>query len=246
MKNLFIFIVFIIAFVFLFVKRASAQSVEDIINQYIIARGGIDKLHSISSIYMEGTRQMMGNEVQVKVTKVQGKLSRTDFEFGGNMGYTIITPDKGWAYIPMRSDKPEAMPADRLKSLQRELDIAGPLVDYKSKGYQVNLAGKDTVNGKECYKIQLTSADGKESFYFIDTKNNLVLQTRQMVESNGRNTSKEEKEMIINYSDYKDFGGIQFPQTVNIKGTGMGAGSMTFDKIEVNIPVDEKLYKPGN
>jgi len=26
----------------------------------------------------------------------------------------------------------------------------------------------------------------------------------------------------------------------------MGAGSMTFDKIEVNQPVDEKLYKPSN
>jgi len=26
----------------------------------------------------------------------------------------------------------------------------------------------------------------------------------------------------------------------------MGAGAMTFDKIEINKPVDEKLYKPSN
>ncbi len=237
---------FIIALVFVFVSRASAQSVDDIINNYIKARGGIDKLHSISSIYMEGTRQMMGNEVQVKVTRVQGKLSRTDFEFGGNMGYTIVTPDKGWAYIPMRSDKPDPIPADRLKSMQRELDIAGPLVDYKSKGYQAALQGRDTLNGKECYKIQLTSADGKEAFYFINTKTNLLIQSRQMVESNGRNAAKDAKEMIVDYSDYKDFGGVLFPQTIGTEGAGMGAGSMTFDKIEVNISVNEKLYKPSN
>ncbi len=246
MKNLFIFIVFILAFVFVFVQTASAQSVDDIINQYIVARGGLDKLHSITSISLEGTREMMGNEVQVKVTKVQGKLARTDFEFGGNMGYTIITPDKGWTYIPMRSDKPEPIQAERLKLTQRELDIAGPLVDYKAKGYQATLQGKDTINGKECYKIQLTSADGKESLYFIDTKTSLLLQTRQMAESNGRNAGKEAKEIIINYNNYKDFGGILFPQTVATEGAGMGAGSMTFDKIEVNMPVDEKLYKPGN
>lgn len=245
MKNLFIFIIFILAFVFVFVRTANAQSVDDIINQYIIARGGIDKLHSVKSISLEGTREMMGNEVQVKVTKVQGKLSRTDFEFGGNMGYTIITPDKGWAYIPMRSDKPDPMPADRLKSMQRELDIAGPLADYKAKGYRATSLGKDTVNGKECYKIQLNDIDGKESLYFIDTKTNLLLQTRQMMETNGRNAGKEEKEIITNYSDYKDFGGVLFPQTIKTEGAGMGSGSMTFDKIEVNIPVDEKMYKPG-
>ena len=245
MKNLFIFIVFILAFVFVFVRSASAQSLDDIINQYIAARGGIDKFHSIISISFEGTREMMGNEVQVKVTKIQGKLSRTDFEFGGNMGYTIITPDKGWAYIPMRSDKPDPIPEDRLKSMQNELDIAGPLVDYKSKGYQATLQGKETINGKECYKIQLNAVDGKESLYFIDTKTNLLLQSRQTAESNGRNTGKEDQETITNYSDYKDFGGVLFPQTIGTKGAGMGAGSMTFDKIEVNISVDEKLYKPG-
>jgi len=37
-----------------------------------------------------------------------------------------------------------------------------------------------------------------------------------------------------------------FPQTVVTEGGGMGGGSMTFDKIEVNVPVDEKLYKPSN
>lgn len=245
MKNLFIFIAFILAFVFVFVQTASAQSVDDIINNYITARGGIDKLHSITSISLEGTRQMMGNEVQVKVTKVQNKLFRTDFEFGGNMGYTIITPDKGWSYIPMRSDKPDPIPADRLKSMQSELDISGPLVDYKSKGYQAALLGKETVNGKECYKIQLTSSDGKESTYFIDTKTNLLIQTRHKAESNGKATGKDAPEIITNLSDYKDFGGVLFPQTMGNEGTGMNAGSMTFDKIEVNIPVDEKLYKPG-
>ncbi len=37
-----------------------------------------------------------------------------------------------------------------------------------------------------------------------------------------------------------------FPQTITTEGTGMGAGSMMFDKIVINQPVDEKLYKPSN
>lgn len=243
MKNIVLFVVFILFLVF--AQFANAQSVDEVINQYIIARGGKEKLSSIQSVYFEGTRQMMGNEVQVKVTKVDGKLNRVDFDFGGNSGYTIITPSKGWTYIPMRSDKPQEIPEARLKTMQDQLDIAGPLVNYAAKGYQAVLKGKDTVNGKEAYKIQLTDAAGKEITYYIDAKTNLLIQTRKMGEID-RNTGGEAKEIITNFSDYKEVSGVMFPQTIVTEGAGMGAGSMSFDKIEVNIPVDQSLYKPSN
>lgn len=243
MKNIILFVLFILALVFF--QFATAQSVDDIISHYITARGGIDKLNSVQSIYLEGTRQMMGSEVQVKVTKVEGKLFRTDFEFGGNNGYTIVTPEKGWSYIPMRSDKPNEIPASVLKSMQSQLDIAGPLVNYKAKGYQAALKGKESINGNEAYNIQLTSSDGKNFTYYIDTKTDMLIQTRQMSKG-GRNGGGPPKEIITNFKDYMDVGGIMFPQTVVTEGEGMGAGAMTFDKIEINIPVDQKLYQPSN
>ena len=243
MKNIVLLVIFILVLVF--AQFANAQSVEDIIDQYIIARGGKEKLNSIKTVYFEGTRQMMGNEVQVKVTRVDGKLNRVDFEIGGNSGYTIVTPDKGWTYIPMRSDKPDEMPQARLKTMQDQLDIAGPLFNYAAKGYQAVVEGKDTVNGKEAYKIQLTDSAGKKMTYYIDTKTHLLIQTRKMGEADPR-TGGEAKEIIINFSDYKEVSGVMFPQTIVTEGSGMAAGSMSFDKIEVNIPVDANLYKPSN
>ncbi|MEO8764824.1 MAG: hypothetical protein ABI416_11075 [Ginsengibacter sp.] len=244
MKNIVLFVVFILALVF--AQFANAQSLDEIINQYIIARGGKDKLNLIQSIYLEGTRQMMGNEVQVKVTRVDGKLSRVDFEFGGSSGYTIITPDKGWTYIPMRSDKPDEIPAAKLKTMQDQLDIAGPLVNYAAKGYQAVLQGKDTVNGKEAYKIHLTNAAGKDVTFYIDTKSHLLLQSRQPADNSRSGGAGDAREIVVSFSDYKEVNGVMFPQTVVTEGGGMGGGSMTFDKIEVNVPVDEKLYKPSN
>ena len=243
MKNIVLFVVFILCLVF--VQFANGQSVDDIIDQYITARGGKEKLLGIKSIYFEGTRQMMNNEVEVKVTKVDGKLNRVDFEFGGNSGYTIVTPDKGWTYIPMRSDKPEEIPADRLKTMQDQLDISGPLVDYSAKGYKAALQGKETANETEAYKIVLTNAGGKETTFFIDTKTYMLVQTKQMGEMGVPNNAGP-KEIITDFNDYKDVKGIMFPHTIKTEGQGMGAGSMTFDKIEINKPVDESLYKPSN
>ncbi len=242
MKNILLFVLFILALVFF--QFTTAQSVDDIINQYVTARGGLDKLNSIQSIYFEGTRQMMGSEVQVKVTKVEGKLFRTDFEFGGNSGYTIVTPEKGWSYIPMRSDKPDEIPAPMLKSMQSQLDIAGPLVNYKTKGYTAELKGKETINGSEAYNIQLTSQDGKKATYYIDSKTYLLIQTKQM--SDGGRNGDGPKEITTNFKDYMNVDGIMFPQTIETEGAGMGGGVMTFDKIEINGSVDEKLYKPSD
>ena len=244
MKNVIIVVVFLLGLVL--VQFVNGQSVDDIIDQYISARGGTEKLAAINSLYMEGTREMMGNEVQVKVTKVNEKLNRVDFEFGGNSGYTIITPEKGWTYIPMRSDKAEEMPAERLKAVQDQMDIAGPLFNYGAKGYKASLDGKDSVNGNEAWKIVLTNAAGKTDTFLIDSKTHLLIQSRQTIEGGGRRNANGPTEVITDFSDYKEVDGVLFPQTITTEGSGMGSGSMTFDKIEVNQPVNENLYKPSN
>jgi hypothetical protein len=240
MKNIVLLVVFVLLLVFM--QHVSAQSVDDIINKYVEARGGKDKLNAVTSLYMEGSRQMMGNEVLVKVTTVQGKLSRTDFELGGTTGYTIVTPTEGWSFIPMQSPKVESIPAERLKGMQAQLDIFGPLVNYKEKGGKAELQEKETIDGKEAWKVKLTTAAGKEIIYFIDTKTNLVIRSRVMGPAMGNNPPQE---IITNFSDYKEFDGIMFPQTIANPGAGAMGGSTTFDTVVINKAVDESLYKPA-
>ncbi|MDB5223738.1 MAG: signal peptide protein [Chitinophagaceae bacterium] len=240
MKNIVLLVVFVLGIVFM--QFVQAQSVDDIINKYIDARGGKDKLKAIQSLYMEGSRQMMGNEVLVKVTTVQGKLFRTDFELGGTIGYTIVTPTEGWSFIPMQSPKVESIPADRLKNMQGQLDITGPLVDYAAKGNKAELQGKETIEGKEAYKIKMTLNTGKEVTYYIDTKTYLLIQSRQIGAARGNNPPQE---VITNYSDYNLFDGIMFPQTIANPGSGVMGGSTTFDTIVINKTIDESQYKPA-
>jgi hypothetical protein len=248
MKNILIFGLLVTLLVL--VQYTKAQSVDDVINKYMEARGGKDKLLSITSITMEGSRQMMGNEVAVKVTKVQGKLSRNDFEAGGTNNFLLITDKEGWNYFAMRMQKPEPMPADRVKAMQTELDIAGPLVDYAKKGYKAELIGKEDVEGTECYKIKMVLDSLRDITYFIDTKSNLLIRSAQkggMFGGGGRRGGGD-MEMFTDYSDYKAVDGVMFAHTLTMKSSGgnagPGGGGTTFDKIELNKPVDEKMYKP--
>lgn len=246
-KNIVLLVVFILGIVFM--QFAQAQSIDDVINKYIEAKGGKEKLNAIKSVYMEGSREMMGSEVMVKVTMVQGKLFRNDFEFGGQTGYTIVTPKEGWSFIPMRSQNVESIPPERLKNMQGQLDIAGPLVDYIAKGNKAELQGKETINaakdgtgGKEAYKIKLTMSTGKDVTFYIDTKTNLLIQSRQMSSPMGNGAPQE---VITNYTDYKSIDGIMFPQTIANPGGGPMGGSTTFDTIVLNKPIGEDQYKPS-
>ena len=239
MRNLLLFISFILGLVLL-VQAAQAQTADEIIEKHLAARGGKENLRGMKTLVMEGSKSVMGNDVMIKITKVQDKLSRTDFEFGGSPGYMILTPTKGWNYIPMRSTKPDELPEERVKSMQGELDIAGPLVDYAAKGHKVELQGTEMVNDVKAYKIRVTLNSGRDVYYFIDTKDYMVIETRTTTE----NQKGEKVEQVTNYSDYKVFDNVKFPQTVNIQGSGMNAGATIFDKISLNQEISEKFYKP--
>jgi hypothetical protein len=218
--------------------------VDDIINHYIAARGGLDKLNLIKSIYMKGVRRIMGYEVTLEIRKVQGKLFRTDFEYGGNRGFTIITPEKGWNYNAGNTYEAELISPDRLKSMQIDLDIPGILINYRSKGYHAFTEGKQTVNERECYRIHLISDDGNKMICFIDIKSFLLIQSWYIEENSGENAGSPGKEIINNYGNYKDFGGVLFPQLIITESPGVSAGTTVFNKIELNIEMDERWNQP--
>ncbi len=247
MKDIVLLVLFILGVVIL--VYAQGQSIDDIINKYIDGRGGKDKLRAIKSVYMEGSREMMGSQVAIKVTIVQGKLFRNDFDFGGTKGYIIVTPTEGWSLIPMRSQQVEIIPADILKNMQGQLDIHGPMVDYIAKGNKAELqekeiidAAKDGTGGNEAYTIKITLSNGKEIFFFLDKDTYLLIQSKQTSPAMGNNTPQE---IVTNYSNYKSFDGIMFPQTIANPGSGVTGGSTTFDTIVINKIIDECQYKPS-
>ena len=239
MKNLIIFGFFILVLVC--AQFAQAQTVDEVLDKYIAAVGGKDKLLALSSVTTQGVSVMNGNEITTTTIKVQGKLFRNEINFGMGSAVTIVTPEKGWRSNPRNGGAFEPMAEDVLKASQYQMDCPGPLVNYAAKGHKAELLGKETVDNTDCFKIKLTTNSAKEITYWIDSKTYLMHQTAQKGGFGGG--SGGDTEVTTIYKDYKDVDGLQFPFTADISG-GFGGGTMTYEKIELNKPVDEKLYKP--
>ena len=223
----------LIATAIMSVQPIKAQTVDEVVSKYVDALGGKDKLSSLKTARMEGSINVSGTDVGVIVTKLQLVGQRNDISVMGQDGYQIYTPDKGWSFMPfMGQASPEALKDEEVKAGAAGLDLQGNLFNYKEKGTQVELLGKEKIDSAECYKVKATLKGGEIVTYFIDTKTNYIVKTVTTQNISGA------IEVVNGYSNYKatDNGYIlPFSYT-------MERGEIIYSKIEANVPVDEKIF----
>ena len=235
MKNIKFFAMTVLLFTV--VIMAKAQTADDIIQKHIAAIGGADNWKKITSIKATGSINAGGMEIPVIVTTVNGKGFKAEFTLNGMTGYEIVTPTAGWGYSPMQGQtKPEAIPEEMVKESQDQLDICGPLIDYKTKGNKIVYLGKDEVEGTECYKLKITFVSGKEKTMFFDASNYYHIRSVEKMKANGK-----EQEQISTFGNYQKLPeGIVYAMSVDD-----GGGPVAYKSVEINKPVPDSFFKPA-
>ena len=216
----------------------SAQTADDIVSKNIEAMGGAAKIATLTSVKKTGTMSAQGQDFPVTMTIDHMKGFRIDFEIMGTSNYQLITPTKSSTFMPIQQmTEPKVSTEEESKAQQGALDIHSGLYDYKVKGTTVELVGDDKVDGADVYKLKVTQKSGKSSFYLIDKKTNRVVKTI----STGKGPDGVEMDIETPYGDYKqNADGYWFAYTTAMQG---GAISVTYDKIESNIKIDENIFK---
>ena len=211
----------------------SAQTADEIVAKNITAMGGADKLSSLKSVKMEGTMSVQGMDIPITMTKVHQKGMRMDLEIMGTSNYQLANDTKGWVFMPIQQmDAPQEMPAEQYNSIKSQLDVQGSLFNYKQKGYTVEYVGTEKAGAGDAYKLKMVK-NGETIFYFIDTKTNLLVKN-----SSTRTVEGQSMDIETTYSDYKkNADGFMFAYSSTIP-----QGSISYDKISTNIPVDEKIF----
>jgi hypothetical protein len=222
-------------------SRSKAQSAlptaDEIVKKNISVTGGAANWQKINTLKQTGGMQIQGNDISIVRTVVNNKALRVDISVGGMNGYTIITQTDGWVFLPFQGQTaPEAMTPDQVKLAQDQLDIRGELYDYKAKGSKIDYLGKDTIDGKNCYKLLLTDKNDKKETVYIDTATYYMVHSINKISANG-----QEMDVPAAFSDYKQQPeGILLPMTVNTQGS-----AIKFTTVEINKPVADSLFRPS-
>ncbi len=212
---------------------------ESILKTYMEKTGGAEKYQAIKSQRATGTMtvpsqgisgkvaviSVVPNKVAVKVeiegigTIESGANGEFAWENSAIMGPRVIDNEKEAAVIMEQSN------------MER---IFEPEKFYKA----METVGTEEVDGKKCYRVELTTQQDEkiESFYEVDS--GLELKNVRTVQSQMGPITLQSYS-----SDYRDVDGIKTPFKVEQKlDTGMVLQIISMDKVEFNVDVPSDAF----
>jgi hypothetical protein len=221
----------------LLVQFAQGQTMAEIINKHVTAMGGREKIMTLTSVGMSGNFQAPGDTsiIPISVNKKHMVGSRMDIIANNTNNYQIITPKDGWIYTPVQGDKePRPLIPDFVKWQQVQLDLHGPFINSAEKGYKIEMAGRETVNGNLCNDLKVSAPNGNVTIYSIDSKTNFIVKASTKIFQFGAM-----EDVVTTYGDYmQNEDGFWFAYS-NISPQGKTA----YNKIVANTPVDGSIFK---
>ena len=218
-----------------------AQTVDEIIAKNIQARGGAEKLKSVQSMKSTATMTMgPGMEAPGVLLQKRPGMARLEFTVQGLTAVQAYDGKNAWQIMPFTGKKdPELMSADEAKETEEMADLDGPLVDYKSKGHQVELLGKEKIEGTDAYKLKVSLKNGDIQTFYIDADSFLEIK-----EETKRTVRGTEQVVESSIGDYKEVNGIIYPFAMEsgLKGSPQKM-KLTISKIELNVPEEDSIFK---
>ena len=191
-------------------------------------------------------------QLQFAMDLERPRKSRFEISINGQKAVQVFDGTNGWIERPnLNGMDVEPYKPSEVKwasSFQTELD--GPLVDYETKGTQIELDGMERVEDRDTYKLKLTTKDGKAMHLWVDAQT--FIETK--VEGQSRRLNGKEHPVEVYYRDYRQVDGLQIPFVLETrvlplpnppagyKDNPVPTEKISIDKVEVNPKLDESLF----
>jgi hypothetical protein len=224
-----------------------AQTAEEIINNYFENTGGVDAWSKVEGLKMTAKINQQGMEIPIEIVQLKSGKQMVKITFQGKIiKQGVYDGESFWSHNFM-TQKAEKMDAESTANAKLELnDFPDPFLNWKEKGYTVELMGKEDLDGTETFKIKLVTEpvtnDGLEEdriiYYFFDTENFVPLARHEEIKSGqGKGMTSE-----ITWSDYQEVGDLFMPYSMTQGVKGQPGQPITMDIIELNPVVDDSEF----
>lgn len=233
---------FFIAVLLLTLAPMTAQTADEIIDNYFENTGGSEAWSKLQGMKMIASANAQGMDIPVEMYQMKdGKqLLKINIQ-GQDMTQYAFDGETMWTtnFMTMQAEKSDAEATENMK--KQAQDFPSPFHNYKEKGFTVELLGKETKEGTETFKLKLTQkpimVDGKEepnvSFHYFDTENFVPIVTEVEV----REGPMKGQMSTSTFSDYQEVGGLYFPFAISMQGQ-----AIAIKEILLNPEVDQAMF----
>ena len=237
---------FLVMIVSLMTISLNAQSVEEIIGNYLENTGGAENWENVKGIRMNASINQMGMEIPIEMVQLKDKMYTKISIQGQEIKQGVFDGETLWStnFMSMKAEKNDQEDVDNIKNELAE--FPDPFLNYKDKGFTVELMGTETVEGSDVFKIKLTKkpmvVDGEEvpnvSIYYFDSENFVPIMVHEEVMSGpGKGMIMESK-----MSDYQEVEGLYFPFSMTQGVKDQPGQPITIESIELNPSIDDSEF----
>jgi len=210
------------------------ETADQVIAKYVQALGGQAALAAAQTRVLEGTQTT--RDLQTTPIKVQEKLSgeyRIDVASTPNASSRVSTPKGAWA----TGFGPNARDLEGVQAAQvaRPSDF-GLALNAKTLYTSFEVRRYDTIDGKKVVVLNAQRSPTVTESLSFDADSGLLLRRQVQTKTAYGNLAEQ-----VDYSDYKDAGGIKVPFTVK-HTTWNQVTTEKFADAKVNAQIDDSLF----
>lgn len=212
----------------------AGMTAEKVIEDYINAIGGMAKINAIKDIQTTSVMKTPGPEFVIKTWQKGGKIS-TEMTMNGQ----TINSRKYDGAKATESGMGGArdLEGEDLADLKEQAAFCKE-ANYVSGGYKLTLKGLEAINGNNAYVIEVERPDGKKTTEYYDMKTSLKVREVSLVQG-----PEGQATMTNDFADYKDAGGVLFPNTITLNGIFPMPVKAVMSEIKVNAGIDDAVFK---
>lgn len=223
----------------------SAQSVDDVVAKINEAAGGEKTQRAVKSQELQVELVQTGNAMKIPIKMIQQRpaFTYTEVSLMGMTAKDAYDGKTGWATNPFVGQMdPAPKNEEELKESEESADIDGEFIDSKTKGYKIELMGKEDLEGEQAYKLKITNKHGDVKYRFFSAESYLPIKTV----SKKKNKEGGETESETYFSDFKKLpNGLMFPHIMDIKVKGQTVQTMTVKSVTFDKTYDASLFEIG-
>ncbi|AFN74484.1 processing peptidase [Melioribacter roseus P3M-2] len=213
-------------------KIPEGLTAEQVIRNYVEAVGGADKLAAVKDRTVKMSGSMQGMNVNVTLYQKYPNKLYQEVDAGVFKQKTVFDGEKG--YVEAMGQKQE-LQGDQLESLKNEALDA--VLDYSKYGITPELTGMENINGKDAYRVVLTSAGGKKTTQYYDPDTWLLIRSVSSI-----STPQGSFTQTMDMSDYKEVDGVKYPFKY-IQSFGPQSIELNVNGIEINTGLPDSLFE---
>ena len=224
-----------------FEQARSAPPPEEVLDKYIRAIGGAQRLTGLTSFVAKGTRIGYGPESEpspVEIFARRGQRTTIVHTSGGD-NTTTYDGSAGWIAAPFRPVAVLALSNQDIDGLKLDVDLSFP-ANIRQALTKWRVGPPTVLDDHEVHVVQGTTARGATATLYFDMESGLLVRSVRYTDSPvGRIPTQ------IDYSDYRDVAGVKMPFKWTMTWLD-GRDTFAITEVQPNVAIDAaKFAKPS-